>query len=141
MFSNMRRTIRLSADLDKEIVRAATRKGFANPTVFMRAALRVAVREGQRTELEDAEQRLSASLERVAREMRSMREAQATVLAVLDSFVKIFLTCVPEPAAVLRDQAIARAKARYERFLQSTGRSLNGRTTAAGVEVKSDARD
>ena len=67
-----------------------------------------------------------------------MREAQMMYFAMLDSFVKLFLTCIPEPGGEQRQQAVARAKARYDKFLQTTGATVNGQRGKASKIVDRD---
>jgi hypothetical protein len=47
---------------------------------------------------------------------------------------KTFLTCVPEPPRDAHDQAVARGKARYDRFLKSVGIGM-GDSRAAMTEL------
>jgi hypothetical protein len=44
----------------------------------------------------------------------------------LDTLAKTILTCVPEPPADAKPQAVARAKERYDRLLKSAGRAMVG---------------
>jgi hypothetical protein len=49
----------------------------------------------------------------------------------VDALVKTLLTCVPEPPRDAYDQAVARGKARYDRFLKSVGAGMLGDSQAA----------
>lgn len=54
-----------------------------------------------------------------------MRMNQA-LFAFVDTLAKTLLTCVPEPPADAKPQAVARAKERYDRLLKSAGRAMVG---------------
>ena len=49
----------------------------------------------------------------------------------IDTLTKTFLTCVPEPPADAKAQAVARARERYDRLLKSTGRAMVGDSRVA----------
>jgi hypothetical protein len=59
-----------------------------------------------------------------------MRVQQA-LFAYLDTLAKTFLTCVPEPPADAKPQAVARAKERHDRLLKSAGRAMVGESKVA----------
>lgn len=58
-------------------------------------------------------------------QFRLMRMNQA-LFAFVDTLAKTLLTCVPEPPADAKPQAVARAKERYDRLLKSAGRAMVG---------------
>ena len=53
------------------------------------------------------------------------------LFAYLDTLAKAFLTCVPEPPADARPEAVARAKERYDRLIKSAGRAMVGESGLA----------
>jgi hypothetical protein len=53
------------------------------------------------------------------------------LFALLDTFVKTVLTCVPEPSNDARPQAIARAKDRYHLLVKTAGQTMSGDALAA----------
>jgi hypothetical protein len=57
----------------------------------------------------------------------------------VDSLVKTLLTCIAEPSGDTRDQAVARGKFRYDRFLKSVGASMVGDSNAAMIELLNHA--
>jgi hypothetical protein len=59
-------------------------------------------------------------------EVRRVETGVQALFALVDTLAKTLLTCVPEPTGDAYQQAIARAKARYDRFLKSAGSSLSG---------------
>ena len=84
---------------------------------------------------EPAEQRVAASLDRMAREIRNLRMGQQGLFAFVDALAKTFLTCVPESPRDVHDQAVARGKARYDKFLKSVGTAMVGDSQAAMAEL------
>lgn len=125
-----RRTIRISDQLDEEIRKAAKGRGFANSTAFLRASLEALVRE-KSANAEEVEQRVSATLDRIARDLFRVQRAQQAHFAVTDTLIKTLLTCMPEPPADVMAQAVARAKERYRRFVKSAGQNMVGDSLAA----------
>jgi hypothetical protein len=107
-----RRTVRLSDRLNEQIETAARERGFESPTAFMRAASETAVRGDQQNALNEAEQRILASLDRMAQEIRSIRKGQQALFSFVDSLVKTLLTCIPEPSGEGYSQAVARGRSR-----------------------------
>lgn len=63
---------------------------------------------GRESEMEAAEERIAASLDRLGREIRSVKLGQQALFAFLDSLVKTFLTCIAELPSDAHDQAVAR---------------------------------
>ncbi len=49
--------------------------------------------------------------------------------------MKTLLTCVAEPPRDAHDQAVARGKVRYDRFLKSVGAGMAGDSHAAMAEL------
>ena len=52
-----------------------------------------------------------------------MRMHQA-LFAYVDTLTETLLTCVPQPRADAKAQAVARAKERYDRLLKNAGRAM-----------------
>jgi Arc/MetJ-type ribon-helix-helix transcriptional regulator len=132
----IKRTIRLPSELDKKIKEAATAHGFRTTSNFARDALKSAL-DGSRnlSAVEDAEQRLVAGLDRMARELRSVRRVQQAQFAFTETLAKVLLTCLPEPSSDVYAQAKARAMARYSEFLKSVGRAIDGDSKAVLAEL------
>lgn len=128
------RTIRFTAKIATEIENAARSRGFASPTSFIRYAVEqeLAVRK---EDLSGTEDRLAASVEQVRREISRVSRAQQALFAYVDSFVKALLTCVPEPPAEARPQAVARARERHDRLLKTAGRSMVGESSTVMQEL------
>lgn len=73
-----------------------------------------------------AEERLAASVEQVRKETFSLRREHQALFAYVDTLAKTLLTCLPEPPADAKQQAIARARERHHRLLKSAGQAMVG---------------
>ena len=124
------RTIRLSEKLQKSIEEVFDRRGFTSPTAFIRHAIEQEL-SGRQDNLTGTEERLVGSIEQVRREQFRLMRMQQALFAYLDTLTKTLLTCVPEPPADAKAQAVARAKERYDRLLKSAGRAMVGESKLA----------
>jgi hypothetical protein len=128
------RTVRCSDDLDKRIAKATREAGFGSESAFIRAAIENELRRrGPGDSQPDGG--AAASFERVALEVRRLATGQQALFALVDTLAKTLLTCVPEPSGDAYQQAIARGKARYDRFLKSVGSGLSGESGKAFTEL------
>jgi Arc/MetJ-type ribon-helix-helix transcriptional regulator len=128
------RATRLEPELNKRVERATKEGGFANPSAFIRAAIQREL-AGRESGVDAAEERIAASLDRLAREIRRVNLGQQALFAFVDSLVKTLLTCVAEPPRDAYDQAVARGRVRYDRFLKSVGAGMAGDSQAAMTEL------
>jgi hypothetical protein len=126
--------LRIDETLIVRIQRATNDGGFASPTAFMRAAIEREL-AGRESGVDAAEERIASSLDRLAREIRGVKLGQQALFAFVDSLVKTLLTCVAEPPREAHDQAVARGKIRYDRFLKSVGAGMAGDSQAAMAEL------
>ena len=126
-------TVRMSEDEASEIASAARAKGYRSPTAFIRAAIQHELTD--RAELSDAEQRIASSFDRLSRDVFRVGRGQQALFALLDTLTKTILTCVPEPTAEARRQAISRAKERYEVLMKTAGRAMVGEARAAMLDL------
>ncbi len=108
---------------------AAKAKGYTNPSAFIRAAIRNEI-DG-RAELSGTEQRIAAGFDRVSKDVFRVGRAQQAMFALFDAYVKVMLTCVPEPPSDASAQAVAIAKGRYERLVKAAGQAMSGEARAA----------
>lgn len=118
-------TVRLSEKTVNEIEDASKHRGFASTSAFIRYAVEQEL-AGRRDELTGTEERLVGSIEQVRHEQFRLMRIQQALFAYVDTLTKTLLTCVPEPPADAKVQAVARAKERYDRLLKSAGRSMVG---------------
>ena len=128
------RTIRLPEVTKKQIEDAAERGGFSSPTAFIRYAIQQQLAAGSR-QTDSSEERLRANLEQLRREVSRLHRGQQALFAYLDTLSKTILTCMPEPTADARSQAVARARERYDRLLKTVGKALAGDAQAAMQEL------
>jgi hypothetical protein len=124
---------RTSPEEQRVLAAAARARGYSNASAFARAAVRKEISE--RDELTEAEQRIAASFDRLLSEVTRVSRQQQALFALVDTFAKTFLTCVPEPPADARSQAVALARDRYDQFIKSAGRSLHNGSRASLREV------
>ncbi len=121
------RSIRFSETTRNQIEQAVKQGGFSSPTAFIRYAV-----QQQLTARSDpggesgTEERLAANLDQLRREVVRLGRAQQALFAYLDTLGKTILTCMPEPPADARPQAVARAKERYDRMLKSAAKAMAG---------------
>jgi hypothetical protein len=121
-------------ELAEQIRQAALARGFSSPRAFIREAIRKELRS-QSAEAEELENRIAASLSRMANELRKVTTAQQAQFALTDALAKLFLVCVPEPPSDVIGQARSRAMSRYDKFLNSVARSMTGAARAALTEL------
>ena len=88
---------------------AAKQGGFKSPSGFIRAAIEREL-AGRESALDETERRIVASLDRFARELRSVRLRQQAEFAFIDALVKTMLTHLTELPRDAYDQAVARGK-------------------------------
>ena len=84
-----------------------------------------------RDELVGIEGKITGSSERLSDESLRLSRAVQALFALVEALSKTVLTCVPEPPAEARPQAVALAKDRYHRLVQSAAAGLSGDTRAA----------
>lgn len=130
------RSVRLGADLNERVERLAKEKGFASSSAFIRDAIKQSVSE-QDAGTTGTEERIAASIDRAMAEIRRVRRVQQAAFAFADAQVKMLLTCIAEPPKEAYDQAIARGKLRYDRFLKSVGMGMTGDSSEAIKELLS----
>jgi hypothetical protein len=123
------------------VAKTAKQRGFSSPSAFMRAAVEASMKEDRNSALDETEQRIAASLDRLARELRGVKKGQQALFAFVDALVKTILTCLPEPTSDVYNQAVARAKSRYDRFLKSVGSGMVGDSKAAMAELVNDGEE
>lgn len=126
--------VRLSQEDHHRVEEAAKTRGYASPSAFVRAAIRNEL--SGRAELTGTEERIAGGFDKMSREISRVGRSQQAIFAFMDTFAKTVLTCVPEPTPDARQQAIARARDRYEQLIRNAGRSMSSdaRTTMRDLE-------
>ena len=125
---------KLTKDLAQKLDDAAREKGFSSPSAFIRAAIENEL-ISRKPAFDESEERIVATMDRLAQEMRKMSTGQQALFAFVDSLTKTLLTCLPEPSGEAYAQAVARGKARYERFIKNVAMSMAGDSRAALAEL------
>jgi hypothetical protein len=125
-----RLTVRFSREEAAQIAEVAKQRSNLSPSAFVRAAIRNEI-TGHESEIGEAEQRIAATLERLSRDVFRTNRGQQALFAVVDTLVKTFLTCIPEPPRDGMSQSVARARDRYDRFIKSAGQAMVGDSEAA----------
>lgn len=119
------RAIRFPDQILKRLDAQSKQRGFASPSAFIRYAVEQEL-SGRQDDLTGAEERPAASIEQVRKDLYRLMRVQQALFAYVDTLAKTVLTCVPEPPADAKPQAVARAKERYDRLLKSAGRAMVG---------------
>jgi predicted HicB family RNase H-like nuclease len=134
----MRRNERFELRLPQELVerlKAVAQERDTSVASVVRMALENEMRHGEPA-IAKTERIVSASIDRLARDLRTLQTAQQAVFALTDSLARLFLTCVPEPAAEVLDQAKRRARLRYDRFLKSVAQNMTADSQISLAELR-----
>jgi hypothetical protein len=121
--------VRLTIEEQHQVAEAAKTRGYTNPSAFIRAAIRNEL-DG-RAELTGTDERMGAGFDRISQDVFRVGRGQQALFALVDAFAKTVLACVPEPPPEARQQAIARAKERYDRLVKAAGQAMSGDARAA----------
>jgi len=122
-------TVRLSREDQHKVEEAAKTRGHASPSAFVRAAIQNEL--NGRREQTGTEERIAGGFDRVSRDISRVGRNQQALFALVDTFAKTMLTCVPEPPSDAKPQAIARARDRYDQLMKNAGRSMSGDARSA----------
>jgi hypothetical protein len=107
---------------------------------LVRDILAAGLEDGQASALAAAEERISATLDRFAKDIRSLHTADQAIYAGFDTFMRIFLTCIPDPPAETLTAAKVQGHQRYKNYLQNVARNMNGDARAALAELVNHGR-
>ncbi|MDQ2843366.1 MAG: hypothetical protein M3Y72_20470 [Acidobacteriota bacterium] len=124
------RSIRFPEKTNAKIHEVVKARGFESPAAFIRYAVDQEV-SGRSDNFVGAEERISATIEQMRRELFRLGRSQQALFAYLDSLAKVLLTCIPEPPQDAKAQAVARAKERHNRLVKSAGSSMVSDSQAA----------
>ena len=126
--------VRLSAGEQQDILEAAKARGYSSPSALIREAIRNEL--SGRSDWMESEQRISAGFDRIAQEIVWVAASRHCLRW---SMTKTVLTCIPEPPADARPQAVARGRERYDRLIKSAGQCMVGDSEAAMRELATHA--
>jgi hypothetical protein len=133
MRKNERFELLVPQDLLERLKVVAAERGTSVASV-VRMALENEMRHGEPA-IAKTERIVSASIDRLARDLRTLQTAQQAVFALTDSLARLFLTCVPEPDPEVLDQAKRRARMRYDRFLKSVAQNMTADSQTSLAEL------
>ena len=86
----------MSEDERRQIHDVVRQLGFESPSALVRCAIHNEL-TGRGAASTDSEERVAATLERVLRDVARIARGQQALFTVVDTLVKTFLTCVPDP--------------------------------------------
>ena len=114
----------------------AKERGFRSEQAFILAACWNELERGDRTEaMDDLEDRIVATLLKVAKEVQSLFTLVHTQVALTNCLLQYLLTCVPEPPEEVLPAARARARLRYAKILRLAGQEVATRNKATLEQV------
>jgi hypothetical protein len=125
--------VRVSAQDQHEIEETAKARGYISPSAFIRTAIRNELHG--REELTGIEERITGSFERLFNETFRLSRALQALFALVDALSKTVLTCVPEPPAEAKPQAVALARERYHRLIKSAGAAMSSDSCATMKDI------
>jgi len=127
--------VRIDDRFEEQLKKAAQERGFANVGALVRRILKEALKDDTPSRLEAAEERVAATLDRFAKDLRKLHTADQALYAGFDTFVRIFLTCIPDPPSDTLPGAKAQGQQRYQNYLRNVARNMNGDARAALAEL------
>ena len=116
--------VRLSREDRDRVEEAVKARGYRSPSAFLRAAIQNEL--NGRPELTETEERIAGGFDRLSGDAARIQRGQQALFALLDTFIRTVLTCVPEPLDNARPQAIAQAKQRYNQLIKAAGQTMSG---------------
>ena len=134
MAKRKRLELRVSEDQYTFLRKTAQASGFRSISAYVLALVTKDQRHSCGDQHDGAEA-FAASLNRLSREIRTTHTAQQAVFAAIDSLVRLFLTCIPEPPPEELDQAKRRARLRYDRFLLAVAQNMTSDCRATLTEL------
>lgn len=134
MAKNPRFELRLPPHQMVLMKRTAKARGFRSANAYIESVLARDLRGTEDEEI-DRDAFIVASIDRLAKEIRTLHTAHQALFALTDSLTRLFLTCIPEPPADSLEHAKWRAKLRYQRFLVSVAQNMTSDTRASLGEL------
>jgi Arc/MetJ-type ribon-helix-helix transcriptional regulator len=125
--------VRLSREDRVRIDDVVKARGFTSPSAFIRVAIQNEL--NGRPELTKTEDLITGAFEGLSRDNIRIVRSQQALHALLDTFVKAVLTCLPEPTIDARPEAVARAKDRYHSLIKTASQTMAGNALGALQDV------
>ncbi len=126
--------VRLDDELHDRLAKAAKGRG-CRISQLVRDVLAAALGDNQASVVAAVEERISATLDRFAKDIRRLHTADQALYASFDTFVRLFLTCIPDPPSDSLTAAKVQGHYRYNNYLQNVARNMNGDARAALGEL------
>jgi len=126
--------VRLDDELHDRLAKAAKGRG-CRISQLVRDVLAAGLDDNQASMVAAVEERISATLDRFAKDIRQLHTADQALYAAFDTFVRLFLTCIPEPPSDSLTAAKVQGHHRYNNYLQNVARNMNGDARAALGEL------
>jgi hypothetical protein len=126
--------VRLNDDLYGRLAQAANGRGHPISR-WLRDALASALADKEESRVAVAEERIAATLDRFARDIRRLHTADQALYAAFDTFVRLFLTCIPDPLPETLTAAKVQGQRRYQNYLQNVACNMKGDSRAALGEL------
>jgi len=117
-----KRSIRLTDAIDQRIQSAAKLRGYSTPSAFLRAAIKKELDEFEVGS--PANEQILGYIREVRQDVRRLERTQQALFALVDSFAKVFVTCVPEPRGEAMQTALGEARNRHARLLTNAGHAM-----------------
>lgn len=117
-----KRSIRLTDAIDQRIQSAAKLRGYSTPSAFVRAAIKKELNEPGEGSVPN--EKILGYIREVRQDVRRVERAQQALFALVDSFAKVFVTCVPEPRGEAMQIALGEARNRHARLLTNAGHAM-----------------
>jgi len=124
-----KRSIRLTDAVDQRIQSATKLRGYSTPSAFLREAIKKELNEPG--DGSAANEKILGLHQEVRQEVRRVERAQQALFALVDSFAKVFVTCVPEPRGEAMQLALGEARNRHARLLTNAGHAMLSDSMAA----------
>jgi hypothetical protein len=120
-----RRSVTIPEELLKTAKQIAKKRGFASVNALLIEALEKEV-NGAQPSFDQMESRIASTLDRLATEVRKANTTQQIHLAFTDGLARYLFQCMIEPMPDALEANRARAGVRYEKYLKSVTRNLQG---------------
>ena len=126
--------VRLDDALYNRLAKAAKGRG-CRISPLVRDALVSGLDDNRGSAVAAAEERIAATLDRFAKDIRRLHTADQALYAAFDTFVRLFLTCIPDPPSDTLTAAKVQGQSRYNNYLHNVARNMNGDARAALAEL------
>src|SRR5687767_465307 len=125
----VQRSVKLPQFVSERLAKEMRQRGYTSISAFIRSAIQNEL-DGR-----EVEERIAATMDRFAHELRRLETAHQAGFALLDALARVILHCIPEPQGEIREQAMARAKERHQKLLKMAALNMQGDARTALAEL------